>query len=60
MHKPVHLIELQRNHCRWMVGEPTQLWFCGAPVEQPGAHFCAGHATLVYMPWVRLPRVRAR
>jgi hypothetical protein len=58
---PVHLIDLQRHQCRWVVGEPIAAQYCGAPVEQASgtrcASFCAGHAGLVYIP-ISQARVR--
>jgi hypothetical protein len=58
---PVHLVDLQRHQCRWVVGEPVAAQYCGAPVEQARgtrcASFCAGHAGLVYIP---ISQVRVR
>lgn len=42
----VSLIDLEPNHCRWPVGEPTA-GFCGCP-KVPGSSYCEGHLVRAY------------
>lgn len=44
---PVKLINLREHHCRWVLGEPKDMLFCGNPMLN-GYRYCAGHARMVY------------
>lgn len=44
----VALMDLERHHCRWPVGEPTQ-GFCGCK-PYPGLPYCEPHARRAYTP----------
>lgn len=43
---PVTLWDLQENHCRFVLGEPAEMLFCGEPVNY--RNYCRGHAILCY------------
>jgi len=45
---PVHLLDATDNHCRWPIGEPSEMLFCGNPVLQAkGIHqWCASHCLI--------------
>lgn len=52
---PLHITALNGCNCRWVVGEPANLMYCGAVTESEGASFCAAHANIAYIP-TRLTR----
>ena len=58
----VHILDLERHHCRWLCGEPAQGMFCGeAKVE--GLSYCKEHSLRAYappQPPSRLPYVVSR
>jgi GcrA cell cycle regulator len=41
----VKMWELESSHCRWVVGEPKDLTFCGQP-KQSGSSYCSCHANI--------------
>lgn len=44
---PVHMVDLGRNQCRFMIGESSDLMFCGRATAE-GKTYCCGHAGIVY------------
>jgi GcrA cell cycle regulator len=45
----VHIRDLEHNHCRFVVGEPTDGMFCGDQ-KVPGLSYCEAHARRCYQP----------
>ena len=43
----VLLIDLQSHHCRWPIGEPPEMLFCGA-VKNGSSSYCEAHARRAY------------
>lgn len=43
----VSIFALQNHHCRWVLGDPSDLLFCGDE-KSPGCSYCARHALLVF------------
>lgn len=43
----VSLIDLEPHHCRWVVGEPSEMRFCGAE-KVPGLPYCQCHGARAY------------
>ena len=50
----VSLMDLERHHCRWPVGEPTQ-GFCGCK-PYPGLPYCEPHARRAFTPVALKPK----
>lgn len=47
--KPVDMVEMTRNQCRWPVGEPHRMQFCGE--LKFGDHvYCERHCRMAYRP----------
>lgn len=46
---PVGMVDLTRDQCRWPVGEPNQLQFCGES-KLDGRVYCARHCRMAYQP----------
>lgn len=44
---PVHLLDLKSHHCRYPIGEPAEMMFCGATAVKD-CSWCAGHYAIVY------------
>jgi hypothetical protein len=44
-----HLLKLTPNCCKWVVGDPRSLTYCGEPVE-PGTSWCPAHHKVVFTP----------
>jgi hypothetical protein len=38
----VHIVDLKPNHCRWVLGEPSALTYCGSNKIE-GSAYCGGH-----------------
>jgi GcrA cell cycle regulator len=49
--KPKTLINLDRNDCRWPIGEPRHpdFHFCGAP-QMAGRPYCESHWRMAFQP----------
>jgi GcrA cell cycle regulator len=45
--QPVLLIDLQSHHCRWPIGEPPEMLFCGQ-VNNGSSSYCEAHAKRAY------------
>ena len=45
--KHVLLIDLRPEHCRWPIGEPVEMLFCGA-VKDGSSSYCEAHARRAY------------
>lgn len=43
----VGLLDLEPHHCRWVVGEPAEMRFCGCQ-KVPGLPYCSGHAARAF------------
>lgn len=41
----VKMWELESSHCRWVIGEPKDLTFCGHP-KQSGSSYCSCHSSI--------------
>ena len=39
---PVHIADLEPHHCRWPIGEPSEMLFCGCSKQDPYS-YCAFH-----------------
>jgi len=39
---PVLLFDLEKRHCRWVIGDPSAMLFCGADRAEPSS-YCAFH-----------------
>ena len=46
--KPVALADLERWHCRWVLGEPSEMLFCGARCVD-GRSYCVFHVKQAYV-----------
>jgi GcrA cell cycle regulator len=44
---PVCLPDLEQMHCRWPVGEPSKLLYCGRP-KVDGSSYCPEHDRRAY------------
>lgn len=44
--EPVGLLNLESHHCRYVLGEPSEMLFCGAP--KFSGSYCAKHHQIVY------------
>jgi hypothetical protein len=44
---PITLMDLRPHHCRWPLGEPSDMLYCGAGRLEPHP-YCAGHAAIAY------------
>lgn len=38
----VHIVGLKPNHCRWVIGEPSELTYCGGDKIE-GSAYCGAH-----------------
>lgn len=45
---PVRLLDLQPWNCRFPLGEPSEMLFCGDPIAR--RNYCVGHAHLCFKP----------
>lgn len=45
---PVRLLDLRPWNCRFPLGEPSEMLFCGDPIAQ--RNYCSGHARLCFKP----------
>jgi hypothetical protein len=57
--RPVHLLKLKGNGCRWLMGEPASLMFCGQP-QQADSSWCAAHHQDAHVVLRQELRMRAR
>lgn len=46
---PVTLRDLESHHCRWPLGDPPDMMFCGAH-QRKGYSYCARHYRMAYQP----------
>jgi GcrA cell cycle regulator len=44
---PVFIVDLARHHCRWPIGEPADMRYCGADRCEP-LPYCEDHARIAY------------
>ena len=44
---PVHLLDLKAHHCRYPIGEPAEMMFCGATAVKD-CSWCAHHYRIVF------------
>jgi GcrA cell cycle regulator len=45
--QPVLLVDLRAEHCRWVLGDPKEMLFCGA-LKEDCSSYCVEHAKRAY------------